>query len=315
MADRVAVTISDGVADVRLARADKMNALDPAMFEALRAALDQLGKAHDLRAVVLSGEGRAFCAGLDMASFAAMKDTAIGDLETRTHGMSNDFQYVVLGWRELAVPVIAAVHGVAFGGGFQLMLGADLRFVAADTRLSIMEVKWGLVPDMAGTILMRHLARDDVIRELSYSGRIFSGEEARAFGFATRGVRGPARGSTGVRARGCGQKSRCDQGRQAAVQSRGRRRRGLLPARGIARAGAPHRLAQSERGRSGQSGETPAAVSGSGRVSRRAQCADGLRLAAISAISNRSAATTSCGNDREPRAERGRRGANLTGGM
>lgn len=186
MADRVAVTISDGVADVRLARADKMNALDPAMFEALRAALDQLEKAHDLRAVVLSGEGRAFCAELDMASFAAMKDTAIGDLEARTHGMSNDFQYVVLGWRELAVPVIAAVHGVAFGGGFQLMLGADLRFVAADTRLSIMEVKWGLVPDMAGTILMRHLARDDVIRELSYSGRIFSGEEARAFGFATR---------------------------------------------------------------------------------------------------------------------------------
>lgn len=186
MTDRLSIEIVDGVADVRLTRAAKMNALDPAMFDALAAACDRLRREGGLRAVVLSGEGRAFCAGLDFGSFAAMKQRGPRDIETRTHGHSNAFQHVVMGWRELAVPVIAAVHGVAFGGGFQLALGADVRYVAADTRLSIMEIKWGLVPDMGGTVLMRALARDDVVRELTYSGRIFSAAEAQAFGFATR---------------------------------------------------------------------------------------------------------------------------------
>jgi enoyl-CoA hydratase/carnithine racemase len=186
MSDRISIDVTNGVADVRLTRAGKMNALDPAMFEALLAAVDRLGKERGLRAVVLSGEGRAFCAGLDMNSFAAMNESGSRNIEARTHGMSNGFQYAVLGWRELAVPVIAAVHGVAFGGGFQLALGADLRYVAPGTRMSIMEIKWGLVPDMGGTILMRRLAREDVIRELTYSGRIFSADEARGYGFATR---------------------------------------------------------------------------------------------------------------------------------
>ena len=186
MTDRVTINFAGGVADVRLTRADKMNALDPAMFEALIAACERLGKERNLRAVVLSGEGRAFCAGLDMGSFAAMKHNGMGNIATRSHGISNGFQYAVLGWRELGVPVIAAVHGVAFGGGFQLALGADIRYVAADTRMSIMEINWGLVPDMGGTILMRRLAREDVIRELTFSGRIFSAEEARSYGFATR---------------------------------------------------------------------------------------------------------------------------------
>jgi len=186
MSDRVTVHVTDGIADVRLSRADKMNALDPAMFEALIAASERLGKERGLRAVVLSGEGRGFCAGLDLNSFAAMKEGGIRNLEARTCGISNRFQYAVMCWRELGVPVIAAVHGVAFGGGFQLALGADVRLVAHDTRMSIMEIKWGIIPDMGGTILMRHLAREDVIRELTYSGRIFSAEEARAYGFATR---------------------------------------------------------------------------------------------------------------------------------
>jgi enoyl-CoA hydratase/carnithine racemase len=186
MAERVSIDFAGGVADVRLTRADKMNALDPAMFDALIAASERLGKEPNLRAAVLSGEGRAFCAGLDMGSFAAMKETGFGDIEIRTHGQSNAFQHAVLGWRELAVPVIAAVHGGAFGGGFQLALGADIRYVAADTRMSVMEINWGLVPDMGGTILMRRLAREDVIRELTLSGRIFPAEEAVAYGFATR---------------------------------------------------------------------------------------------------------------------------------
>jgi enoyl-CoA hydratase/carnithine racemase len=146
---------------------------------------------------VLSGEGRAFCAGLDMGSFGAMAEVAARParaprsptdtaLASRTHGIANRAQYAVWVWREIPVPVIAAVHGVAFGGGFQLALGADMRFVAPDARLAVLEIKWGLVPDMAGTQLMRHLAREDVVRELTYTGRIFSGEEAAALGFATR---------------------------------------------------------------------------------------------------------------------------------
>jgi enoyl-CoA hydratase/carnithine racemase len=109
-----------------------------------------------------------------------------GGLARRTHGNANRAQYAVWVWREIPVPVIAAVHGVAFGGGFQLALGADMRFVAPDARMAVLEIKWGLVPDMAGTQLMRHLVREDIVRELTYTGRIFSGEEAFAIGFATR---------------------------------------------------------------------------------------------------------------------------------
>jgi enoyl-CoA hydratase/carnithine racemase len=143
--------------------------------------------------VVISGEGRAFCAGLDMGNFGRMAEgarrpPASGDagLARRTHGIANRAQYAVWVWREVPAPVIAAVHGVAFGGGFQLALGADMRFVAPDTKMAVLEIKWGLVPDMAGTQLMRHLAREDVVRELTYTGRIFSGEEALGYGFATR---------------------------------------------------------------------------------------------------------------------------------
>ena len=114
------------------------------------------------------------------------------DLTKRTHGVANFAQHIVWLWRKLPVPVIAAVHGVAVGGGFQLALGADIRYVAPGTRLAVIETKWGLVPDMAGTQLMRHLAREDVVRELTYTGRIFSAEEAFAYGFATRVTLGSA---------------------------------------------------------------------------------------------------------------------------
>ncbi len=194
MDDRVQVTISEGVADVRLVRADKMNALDAAMFEALVAATERLATERGLRAVILSGEGRAFCAGLDMGRFTAMQESGGNgiaggekrDLTTRTHGIANFPQAAVWGWRQLPVPVIAAIHGVAFGGGFQLALGADMRFLSSDARMSIMEIKWGLVPDMAGTPILASLVRDDILRELTYTGRVFSAQEALSYGLATR---------------------------------------------------------------------------------------------------------------------------------
>ena len=186
--DRIAIEISGGVADVRLNRPDKLNALDPAMFEAIVAAAERLRREPGLRAIVLSGAGRGFCAGLDRGTFAAMAEgraDSVSDLMTRTHGIANAPQQAAWAWREIPVPVIAAVHGVALGGGFQIALGADIRYVTPDARLSILEVKWGLVPDMAGIALMRELARADVIRELAFTGRVFTGAEALDYGFAT----------------------------------------------------------------------------------------------------------------------------------
>jgi enoyl-CoA hydratase/carnithine racemase len=194
MEQRVSISISDGIADVRLVRADKMNALDAAMFEALVAATERLANEKGVRVVVLSGEGRAFCAGLDMGRFQAMKENGGNgvaggekrDLSARTHGIANFPQQAVWGWRELPVPVIAAIQGVAFGGGFQLALGADMRFLTPDARMSIMEIKWGLVPDMVGTPILASLVRDDILRDLTYTGRIFSAQEAMSYGLATR---------------------------------------------------------------------------------------------------------------------------------
>jgi len=191
MEDRIRVEMKDGVADVRMVRTDKMNALDDAMFTALVETGEKLKTQKGLRAVVLSGEGRAFCAGLDMGNFGKMasgeRSGGAGLIDMpRTAGGSNRAQHAVMVWREIPVPVIAAVHGVAFGGGFQLALGPDIRIVAPDTRMAVLEIKWGLVPDMAGLVLMRGLLRDDVARELTYTGRIFTGEEALTMGLATR---------------------------------------------------------------------------------------------------------------------------------
>jgi enoyl-CoA hydratase/carnithine racemase len=189
MNDRISITVENHIADVRLTRADKMNALDPAMFQGIIAAGEELATMKGVRAVVLSGEGRSFCAGLDMASMAGGGANASGGgmtkLTDRTHGNANTFQQVAMLWRKLPMPVIAAVHGVCFGGGLQIASGADIRVVAPDARLAVMEMKWGLIPDMGGYALWRGLVRDDVLRELTYTNREFSGAEALSFGFAT----------------------------------------------------------------------------------------------------------------------------------
>ncbi|UVE18965.1 crotonase/enoyl-CoA hydratase family protein [Pseudomonas sp. LS44] len=189
MNDRVLIQIDDdGVADVCLNRADKMNAIDAEMFDGILAAQAQLRETSGLRAVVLRGDGAAFCAGLDMSRMQNMAQGQSGRayrLSDRTHGLTNAPQQAAWGWRELPVPVIAAVHGVAFGGGLQIALGADIRCVAPDTRLSVLEMKWGLVPDMAGFPLLRELLRGDVLRELVYTARILTGEQALTLGLAT----------------------------------------------------------------------------------------------------------------------------------
>jgi enoyl-CoA hydratase/carnithine racemase len=162
-----------------------MNALDPEMFERIIEAGHALQRMKGLRAVVLSGEGRAFCAGLDLSNFARRPAEDEAPLTERTYGNANRAQQVAMQWRKLPVPVIAAVHGVCFGGGLQLASGADIRIVHPETRLAIMEMKWGLVPDMGGYVLWRGLVRDDVLRELIYTNREFTGVEAQALGLAT----------------------------------------------------------------------------------------------------------------------------------
>ncbi len=183
--DRVAIEVNDRIAHVRLTRGDKMNALDPAMFEAIIGAGQALRKAQGIRCVVLSGEGRSFCAGLDTASFGREPDAAEPPLAERTHGNTNKYQEVCVTWRKCPVPVIAAVHGVCFGGGLQIASGADIRVAAADARMAIMEMKWGLIPDMGAFPIWRGLLREDVLRELVYTNREFSGEEALALGLVT----------------------------------------------------------------------------------------------------------------------------------
>jgi enoyl-CoA hydratase/carnithine racemase len=183
MTERVTISVENGVADVKFARADKLNALDQGQFEAVCAAIDRLAAMKDVRCVVLSGEGRGFCAGVDLDSLAS--NPALRDLMPRSHGQANVFQQVAWGWRALPVPVIAAVHGMAFGAGFQIMLGADIRIATADAQLSMMEVRWGLAPDVGGIALLRGLVRGDVARELTYTARKMSGDEAFALGIVT----------------------------------------------------------------------------------------------------------------------------------
>lgn len=182
---RVSVEIEDHIARVTLTRPNKMNAMDPAMAEAIVEAGNSLTD-KDIRAVVLAGEGKAFCAGLDVMSFAQL---AAGDPEglvmPRTHGNCNLFQEVAMVWRKLPVPVIAALHGVAYGAGFQLALGADIRIADQDVKLAVMEMKWGLIPDMGGMLLLPRLARSDVIRRMIYTAEPTGAEQAAAWGLVT----------------------------------------------------------------------------------------------------------------------------------
>jgi enoyl-CoA hydratase/carnithine racemase len=198
MSERVTISINDGIADVKLNRADKRNALDNAMFLGIAKAGEQLKSEPGVRVVVLSGDGASFCAGLDFSSMQALAGTGDGQ-EKKTesdpvggpgemaHGrITHLAQQICWVWQELEMPVIAAVHGHALGGGIQLALGADIRIVHPDTKMSVREVYWGLVPDMTGTLMLSRLVRPDVARELTFTARVFDGTEAMAMGLATR---------------------------------------------------------------------------------------------------------------------------------
>ena len=197
--DRVTVAVSDSIADVRLDRPEKRNALDPAMFDAISKAGQDLVANREIRAVVLSGNGNSFCAGLDFGSFQSMADSSKngGGSAGNTNSSENAgamqpgaithlAQQICWVWQEVPVPVVAALQGHALGGGMQLALGADIRVAHGETQFAMREVHWGLIPDMTGTLMLSRLVRDDVAKDLVFSARIISGVEAHALGVVTR---------------------------------------------------------------------------------------------------------------------------------
>jgi enoyl-CoA hydratase/carnithine racemase len=187
MSQRVTIEVTDHVAVVTLNRPDKHNALDKAMFEGLVEAADQVAQMPQVRAVVLHGAGPSFCSGLDVSAFGELDGIVLREEGRR----SNLAQRTCTGWIDVPAPVIAAVHGNCFGGGLQIALGADIRFAAPDARLSVMESKWGLVPDMGITSTLPRLLPIDVAKELTYTGRVLSGTEAAALGLVTRVAEDP----------------------------------------------------------------------------------------------------------------------------
>jgi enoyl-CoA hydratase/carnithine racemase len=181
----------NGVATVTMVRSDKHNALDQAMFEGLMNAAERLADDASVRAIVLHGEGKSFCSGLDIASFMSGEDGTGVLLARDDDRLANFAQRVTYDWSLVPAPVIAAIHGNCFGGGLQIALGADIRIAAPDAKLCIMEIKWGLVPDMGITQTLPRLVPIDVAKELTFSGRIVSGSEGFELGLVTRTAEDP----------------------------------------------------------------------------------------------------------------------------
>jgi enoyl-CoA hydratase/carnithine racemase len=184
--ERVRVEVRDHIATVTLARGEKHNALDPAMFEAIVEAAEEVAATQGVRSVVLHGEGPSFCSGIDVTSAFSADAGIDGGPDDLRGPVPNRFQRTAYDWVTLPVPVIAAIHGNCLGGGLQIALGADVRIATADARLSVMEVKWGLIPDMSITRTLPRLVGIDVAKELAFTGRVFSGEEAVRLGVVTR---------------------------------------------------------------------------------------------------------------------------------
>lgn len=185
MTDRVILTFEDGVAQLVLNRPDKHNGMDVPMLRAVVRAQRELRSRRELRAVIVRGEGPSFCSGIDVRSFMGDRWVAALSMSRLWSPVRNLFQAWSLGFRELGVPVLAAIHGNCFGAGIQLALGADIRIATPDAKLSIMEARLGLVPDMGGPTLLRELVRIDLAKELTMTGRVLSGSEAHALGLVT----------------------------------------------------------------------------------------------------------------------------------
>ncbi len=246
--ERVRITHDGAVADVRLTRGDKHNALDWEMFTSLDEAADELRERKDVRAVVISGDGPSFCSGLDFPSFAAEPSRMEEMFGHRDGDAANLAQRITYDWQRLPMPVIAALHGNCIGGGSQLALGPDIRIAAPDTRISVMEVKYGLIPDMGITQTLPTLVGLDVAKELVFTGRFVEADEALRLGLVTRIADDPRAAAHELAAEIAVPLTRRRPPRQAAAERcRPRPVGGVAGARGAAPARAA-RLAESDRG-------------------------------------------------------------------
>lgn len=186
MTDVLKINIDSHIADVALNRPQKHNALSLELFEALADAGEKIAADSSVRAVVLHGNGENFCAGIDTSVFtASFAEDFAGMMQPQSGSPANFFQRPAYVWREIPVPVICAINGYAFGGGLQIALGADIRYASPGARLSIMEIKWGLIPDLAISTTARNIVAADRLKELAFSGRIVDGEQALELGLVT----------------------------------------------------------------------------------------------------------------------------------
>jgi enoyl-CoA hydratase/carnithine racemase len=187
MTDRryVAHEITDGIAHVRLTRPDKLNALTLQTLDELVATAHELRSDRTLRAVVLSGEGTSFCAGLDFASTLKHPAGIVKAFVPRPWRGTNTFQEACWAWRRLPVPVIAAVDGHCYGGGLQIALAADFRIATPDSEWSVLEARWGLIPDMTGIRSLAELVGIDTAKRLTMTAQVLGGKEAADLGLVT----------------------------------------------------------------------------------------------------------------------------------
>lgn len=183
--------IKDKIAFVSFNRPDKYNALNLAVFEQMIAIGEELISNKAIRAVILSGKGKGFCSGLDVKSMMKTIGASNKVMAKDKPEHQNMVQRIALVWRDVPVPVIAAIHNVCYGGGFQIALGADIRYASPDSRFSIMETKWGLIPDMGGSITFPEVLRIDQAKELTFTGRVFEAPEALELGVITKIVDDP----------------------------------------------------------------------------------------------------------------------------
>lgn len=195
-AKRVVLEVKDAIAYVTLNRPEKHNGLDKQMFIEMVATAKQIRKDRRIRAVVLKGEGPSFCAGLDFAAVSKNPGMIPKFFAKLPWSKDNMFQRVAHIWRDLPVPVIAAIHGNCFGGGMQIILACDYRIATPDAKLSILEMKWGLIPDMSGMVTLSRLTRIDIAQELTMTGRFFSGEEGAEYGIISRVSQDPVAEAT-----------------------------------------------------------------------------------------------------------------------
>lgn len=182
---RVRLEVRDDIAWVTLTRSDKYNALDWEMLCALVDTARVIKADRSIRAVILQGEGKAFCSGLDFPSFTRQPGRMVRGFLKYGFKATNLFQEAAWCWRRLSVPVIAAIHGYCYGGGLQIALAADFRFATSDCEFSILETKWGLIPDMTGSVTLRELLPMDQVKLLAMTGRMLSGSQARQLGLVT----------------------------------------------------------------------------------------------------------------------------------